>query len=109
MGKSGLELLYSDSRGIYIPHAFCTYEGQPAYEHLARWGLTEENQKHWIDACNPDSEWYWDAWEYILNNAKFKHTNGYTYCLLQDGDLWAYCLELMTDEEKQNFGFDVEE
>jgi hypothetical protein len=27
---------------------------------------------------------------------------------MQDGDLFAYCLELMTDEEKTAFGFEVE-
>jgi len=41
----------------------------------------------------------------ILNNARYTDKNGNVWRLMQDGDLWAYCFELMTDEEKENFGF----
>lgn len=89
-------LLLSDHHGIYIPQHFA--------EGFNNWqGITEEDKQ---DLSNPDNACYWDAWDSVLNKAKFEQ-DGYTWRLWQDGDLWAHCFELMTDEEKQNFGFDV--
>ena len=100
-----INLLLSDARGQYIPRDFVTGNDPEEIdtEHCKNWGLTDTNREHWQDAANPESEWYWGAWEWILNNASFKDTDGNIYQLWQDGDLWAYCPELMTEDEKQNF------
>lgn len=101
--------ILSDARGIYIPRDFLTDDwNEIAWEHCNAWGLNESNQSHWIDAVNPDSDWYWEAWDWILSNAKYTDELGNVYTLHQDGDLWGLCLDRMTIEEKQNFGFDVE-
>ena len=99
-------LILSDSRGIYIPRDFiCDDYNEIAWEHCAAWSLTEENKTHWIDAANPDSDWYWDAWQWICDHAYFTAENGDKYHLYQNGDLWGICYDKMTMEEKRNFGF----
>ena len=99
-----VNLILSDARGIYIPRDFLTDNyNEEAVEHCRAWGLTDENREHWQDALNPENEWYWGAWDWALNNATYTDENGNVFRLWQDGDLWAYCDELMTDEEKQNF------
>lgn len=100
--------ILSDARGIYIPRDFLTDNvGDVAREHCEAWGLTENNETQWIDATDPDSESYWDAWAWVCDHAKFIDADGNVYRLHQDGDLWGICYEKMTDEEKQNFGFDI--
>lgn len=90
-------LLLDSARGTYIPSDFVT-----GFD-LSVWtGISEENAAICAD---PEHENYWDAWSDILSSAE--HTDGVnTWTLYQDGDLWALCYELMTDEEKSNFGFD---
>lgn len=101
-----VNLILSDARGIYIPRDFLTdNDNAIAWEHCKAWGLTESNFEHWKDALDPEHDWYWYAWEWILSNAKYKHGDD-TYFLWQDGDLWGLCFDKMTDEEKSNFGFE---
>lgn len=94
-----LALLLDSNRGTFIPRDFVT-----EYD-LARWhGINPFD----IETCkDPDNEGYWDAWTAIMDNATFEE-NGHTWRLMQDGELWAYCPELMTDEQKRNWGFDSE-
>lgn len=100
-------LILSDARGIYIPRDFvCDDNNEIATGHCAAWGLTDANKEQWSAAANPDDERYWEAWDWILNNAQYKDEDGNVYTLHQDGDLWGLCVERMTDEEKRNFGFD---
>ena len=102
-------LILSDARGIYIPRDFLTdSDNEIDVDHCAAWGLTSDNFQHWMLATEPDSEGYWDAWQWVLDNAKFTDDKGNVYRLHQDGDLWGICFEQMTDEEKENFGFEVE-
>ena len=105
-----VSLLVADTWGVYVPQEFVERFN------LADWGIDPESWAAQVCAAGPeDNEHYWLAWEQILNNAEFKegeYTVGedkltvHTWRLYQDGDLWALCDELMTDEEKQNFGFD---
>ena len=93
-----ISLLLSDARGIYIPRDFV--EGFD----LTKWqGITPEDAE---TLKNPDDEWYWEAWQNVLNSARYTHTDGRVFSLYQDGDLWAICYDKMTDEEKKNFGFE---
>jgi hypothetical protein len=93
---NSIELLLSDARGQYIPRDFV--EGFD----LSLWsGINSDD----IEICkDPENEWYWDAWEQIVSKAEF-HKDGHVWRLHQGGDLWAYCYELMTEDEKGNWGF----
>jgi hypothetical protein len=88
--------LYADSnRGIYIPQHFiesCT-EGWS--------GISDENRA--ILAAGPEHEHYWDAWESVLDSARFKLADGRVFSLHQDGDLWAIALDNLTDAERLEF------
>lgn len=82
-----IEILLSDSHGIYVPQTFCEY-----YDGVAGWeGIDEEDK----NAClggpeGPAGEWYWEAWDAILNNARFVDpVTGDVWYLYQDGDLFA--------------------
>jgi hypothetical protein len=91
-------LLLNDARGHYIPQNFAECFN------VSEWGLDPESwEVKSIEDSN--SEHYWDAWDQILNKAEY-HKDGNVWRLHQDGDLWAICYELMTDEEKNNFGFE---
>lgn len=103
-------LILSGARGTYIPRDFLTDSyNEIVIEHCNAWGLTEENKTHWEDAANPESEYYWESWDWILNNAKYVDEEGNVYELWQDGDLWGICFERMTKEEKESFGFEVDD
>jgi hypothetical protein len=90
---SGMELLLTDARGIYIPRDFIMH-----FENMDN--VSEEDAE--ILRAGPDHEHYWDAWHDVVQNAS-RVINGRTWRLYQDGDLWAYCEELMTNEEYENF------
>lgn len=101
-------LILSDARGIYIPRDFlCDDNNEIAWQHCDAWGLNKDNADEWKDAVDPNNEWYWEAWDWILNNARYtEKETGNIYKLYQDGDLWGICYDKMTDEEKSNFGFE---
>ena len=101
-------LILSDARGVYIPRDFVTDDyNELAEEHCAAWGMDEINRGSFEGCINPDDEWYWDNWQYVLDNARYtEKETGKVFTLYQDGDLWAICYDYMTEEERQNFGFD---
>jgi len=93
---SNIETLLLGARGIYIPRDF--FQGFD----LEKWHLKDED----LTALNdPENENYWDVWENVLNTAYFE-IGGKKYSLYQDGDLMAICYDSLTDEEKDNLGFD---
>ena len=94
---NGLQLLLSDARGVYIPRDFCQNFD------LCQWHV---DNKYTHLLSSPDNEWYWDYWDVVCSNAYFVDELGNKWILLQDGDLWAVCYELLTDEERVSFGFD---
>jgi len=90
---SGMNLLLSDSRGVYIPRDFADFG-----EHWL--GVKAEDLE--ILRRGPDhedSQNYWDVWDSILYTATYVDANQNVWSLHQDGDLWAICEALMTDEE----------
>ena len=108
-------LLLDSNRGVYIPQNFVTECMILAIDGFGWSGVTVEDiatlaMKDGDDNfVSPyDIEHYWETWGTVCNNATFTE-NGHVWRLYQDGDLWAICDELMTDEEKENFGFDVDE
>lgn len=99
--------ILSSARGVFIPRDFLTDDlCNIAEDHCTAWGLTTDNKDWWECAIDPYRDDYWECWDWILNNAKYTTSEGDIYRLHQDGDLWGICYEKMTDEEKENFGFD---
>lgn len=93
-------LLLDDVRGIYIPANFVNEFD------LSTWqGLDNINLGH---LSEPENECYWDTWYDVLSNASYTDDKGNVFTLHQDGDLWAICFDKMTDEEKENFGFELD-
>ena len=96
---SGIIILkLNDSRGVYLPQCFVEDCG------AAFWSVCTEDRD--ILKAGPDHEWYWDAWENVLNSAVFTDDDGMRWELWQDwdeGDLFAICPDLMTAEEYKNF------
>ena len=78
--NSTCELLLSDSRGQYIPRDFYNDFIFPA------WGLDKEKFPALAD---PENEWYWEAWDELLNKAEWTDPDtGHKWRLWQDGDLF---------------------
>ena len=95
-----VELLLSDARGVYIPRDFV--EGFD----IVKLGLNPDSWEVQTCLAGPDTDGYWDAWNEIMCKAEYRDDSDNVWELYQDGDLWAICTALMTDEEKQNFGFE---
>jgi hypothetical protein len=92
-----IELLLDSARGVFIPQNFVESFS------LVDWHVSENDRA--VLAKGPDdNECYWDVWDCVLNSAHYDY-NGKAWTLYQDGDLWAVCLDLMSEEEKSNFGF----
>lgn len=91
-------LLVNSACGIYVPKIFAAEINQQFLNGVSQDDLNE--------LADPENEYYWDTWERVLNNAKVvDNSTGQTYHLFQDGDLWLLDYDNMTDEEKENFGF----
>jgi hypothetical protein len=89
---SGIEILIGDHQGVYIPQQFASW---------SNWNNISEEEKEDLSR-GPDYDYYWDVWQLVLDNATHTDKDGNVWRLYQDGDLWAYCEELMTEEEKEN-------
>ena len=99
---TGINLLISDNRGIYIPRDFAGFDHS-----LRSFNIDDDDVDLQILRTGPDHELYWDAWDSVMARAKFTDSKGNDWYLSQDGDLWLYCEQLMTDEEYEAF-FDRE-
>jgi hypothetical protein len=98
---SGLELLLSDNRGVYIPRDFADLFSFDNTLTDGWSGVSAEDIE--ILNAGPDEDCYWEAWDDVLNNAKYTDENKNVWRLWQDGDLWLFCEALMSDEEYENF------
>lgn len=95
-------ILYSNSsHGVYIPQHFAQTINR---EYLINDGAIPELDEllDWLCEVEPDADFYIDEWNSVLDNVQVK-IDGHIYRLWHDCDLWLYCEELMTEEEKQNF------
>lgn len=76
------ELFLDDARGIYIPQNFAEIVKREFVE-----GVSEEQWA--ILEAGPEHEWYWDAWDEVLNSAVLTNpTTEERFTLYQDGILW---------------------
>lgn len=90
-----VELLVDGAHGVYVPRAFAKW--------YLGWNVNPSNLA--ILRKGPKAPSYWEVWDNVLNTAKYE-SDGNTWTLEQnDGDLFAVCFELMTDEEKHDFDF----
>lgn len=72
--------LIDGCHGIYVPREFVLGHN------MSDWGVSNENMM--IILAGPDGEYYWEAWDEILNDAKII-IDGEEWRLAQDGDLFA--------------------
>lgn len=72
------KLLLNDAWGIYVPNE-CA-------QRFKLENILMEDLK--ILKSGPEAEYYWDAWEDVLDQAILK-IDGQDHYLWQDGDLWA--------------------
>lgn len=90
-------ILFADSaRGVYIPQHFA--------ESIQRDCVTGVTQEQWailaLDPNDPETEWYWETWEDVENNAVITDKDsGIAYRLYQDGDLWLVPIDWNPEEE----------
>lgn len=97
MNKPEVILLLSDSRGIYIPRDFVN-EVKP--ECIS--GLSDEDRE--VLEVGPDHEWYWEAWQNVLNNAIVTAPDtGVQYRVDQDGDCWLVPVGMEFDDSRGYF------
>lgn len=86
-------LLIDQSSGIYIPHLFWNRY----YDKIEN--LEEMNQaweeKLQEDLANPNQEMYWEAFDYVVENAVLvlDDEGKKKYNLLMNQDLWAILIE----------------
>lgn len=100
-----IELLLSDTRGIYIPRDFlsiqniCNKDGTE---------ITDTNVLEALEGLkDPDGEHYWDDWCTVCDDVYvFSKDTDDVYLLYQDGDLFAISvddLEALSDAETEKF------
>jgi len=87
-------ILYaSDRHGIYIPQYFAESVDRDKLS-----GVSDEDMD--ILLAGPDHEHYWDTWDVVEQNAILTDSDGTTYGLYQDGDLWLVPTDFQFDEEE---------
>lgn len=91
-------LLFDSNRGVFIPMHF---EEEMLHEAIQN----VDAQDFESLAAGPDSEFYWEAWESVLNSAVVTMPEtGKRYTLHQDGDLWMVPEDWTEDDWIQVFG-----
>lgn len=93
-----VNLILDSARGQFIPRDFVQGFKVSKFS-----GISPEDVQ---ELQNPENENYWETWESVLNNASYLHDDGRLFTLHHDGDLFLICVESMTSQEKENFGFD---
>ena len=75
------ELFLDGARGQYIPQNFAEIVIRECVE-----GVTDEDWE--CLEAGPEHEWYWEAWNNVLNRAILTNPSGERFTLYQDDDLW---------------------
>jgi hypothetical protein len=75
-------ILYaSDSRGVFIPQYFAESVNRGCLS-----GVTDSDMETLLSG--PDTDWYWEAWDSVIDSAVVTDQHGQRWTLYQDGDLW---------------------
>lgn len=97
---SNIQILIDDANGVYIPAIF-----SEKFLHDVRdgegWQGVDREQLVILE--NKDNEYYWEAWDEVLNTAFFIDNEGKKWTLWQDGALFAVALDDMTENEHMAF------
>ena len=89
-----MELLCDSHHGQFIPQIMARRL------HDAGWSWIELEDVVELEAGPYESEWYWDTWNNILDNAVYIDENSQKWFLYHDGDLFA-----ATQSELENLYF----
>ena len=92
---NNISILVGDAHGIYVPQVFINNFD------LSLWDNIDEDDIETIKS-GPETEYYWDAWNNILESAEYK-AHGKTFKLHQDGDLFAIAYDELSEEERKEF------
>lgn len=93
---------YADSaRGVYIPQHFAETVNR---DMLA--GVDSDDLD--ILAAGPGHGDYWETWESVLDNAELTDSDGVTWRLYQDGDLWLIAFDAARDALNEAIAWQVE-
>jgi len=76
------ELYASDRHGVYIPQHFAE-----SIQKECLGGVSNEDMQILLEG--PEAEYYWEAWDTVLNNAVLTDSSGKRWNLWQEGDLWV--------------------
>ena len=87
------ELVANSSMGRYIPMFVCSHKLR---EEGWDWSGVNPQDLATIKE-GPDGEFYWEAWDDIMNDLKIT-INGEPYQLVQNEDLWAVPMDIEPDE-----------
>jgi len=79
--------LLDSVHGVYIPQIFAFAQD------MEKWGIADSTDDLKILREGPDNQYYWEAWEEILKNARYTDIDGTTYMLNHDMDLFAEKIE----------------
>ena len=93
---SEMELLVDGHHGVYVPQVFAETVDLKLFA-----GISDEDIQTVL--AGPDAEWYWDAWTGILDRAEYRDSDGNLWLLHQNGDLWLYSPDLMSETELEDF------
>ena len=99
MSKAIIHFLDS-VRGQYIPRDFAQIINREALH-----GVSLELLDSLAKEDSNNDEFYWDDWLVVLDDARIV-LDCVEYTLHQDGDLCLINFDLMTAEERINFGFE---
>jgi hypothetical protein len=93
---SAMELLVDGHHGVYVPQVFAETVNLQQFS-----GIRDEDLQTVL--TGPDANAYYDAWANILDSAELIDHQGHRWLLHQDGDIWMYCPELMSELERETF------
>ena len=100
---NAIQVLVEDRYGVYIPQAFAKNYPTSAFTNIdQRWTNIDQQDLDILHKGPWDNDLYWEAWESVLNNATYTNQE-HTWYLYQNGDLFAICDTMMTNEEYRNF------
>ena len=91
---SGIQILVGDHFGVYVPKRFADVFGEQSTAHSDDLAVL---------SAGPEHAEYWDTWNHVLSYCCLEDIHGTLWQLHQDGDLFAYCVELMTETEYEDF------
>lgn len=116
--RPSVELFLSDARGIYIPRDFAECVRPEAMQGVKPADLA-------VLRAGPSHEWYWEAWEHVLNDAhlfaigprfdsieeakRFLGDKLIEYTLHQDGDLWLIPVGMEWSDRENGYVWPSEE